>query len=80
VGQGQPRATAPTGEEDITGAADPLDHFSFLIDKGAKVFVAGHRGLIGSAILCRLLTLRFTTCLSRVTRKYSINISGVERE
>ncbi|TVU08363.1 hypothetical protein EJB05_41766 [Eragrostis curvula] len=44
-------------------AADPLP--SFLADKDAKVFVAGHRGLVGSAILCRLLSLGFTNVVVR---------------
>ncbi|CAD6338840.1 unnamed protein product [Miscanthus lutarioriparius] len=44
-------------------AADP--HPSFLADKDAKVFVAGHRGLVGSAIVRRLLSLGFTSVVVR---------------
>ncbi|OEL14077.1 putative GDP-L-fucose synthase 1 [Dichanthelium oligosanthes] len=44
-------------------AADP--HTSFLADKDAKVFVADHRGLVGSAILRRLLSLGFTSIVVR---------------
>ncbi|KAJ6849758.1 putative GDP-L-fucose synthase 1 [Iris pallida] len=36
---------------------------SFLSDKSAKVFIAGHRGLVGSAIHRRLLLLGFTDLL-----------------
>ncbi|XP_039807646.1 probable GDP-L-fucose synthase 1 isoform X2 [Panicum virgatum] len=44
-------------------AADP--HTSFLADKDAKVFVAGHRGLVGSAVVRRLLSLGFTSVVVR---------------
>lgn len=36
---------------------------SFLFDKSAKIFIAGHRGLVGSAIHRRLLSLGFTNLL-----------------
>ncbi|CAL9060786.1 unnamed protein product, partial [Musa banksii] len=38
---------------------------SFLSDTSAKVFVAGHRGLVGSAIHRKLLALGFTNLLIR---------------
>ncbi|KAI4335506.1 hypothetical protein L6164_014145 [Bauhinia variegata] len=38
---------------------------SFLSDKSAKVFVAGHRGLVGSAIVRKLLQLGFTNLVLR---------------
>ncbi|GLT60140.1 hypothetical protein SLA2020_368410 [Shorea laevis] len=38
---------------------------SFLSNKSAKVFVAGHRGLVGSAIVRKLLSLGFTNLLLR---------------
>ncbi|XP_010927967.2 probable GDP-L-fucose synthase 1 [Elaeis guineensis] len=37
----------------------------FLSDKSAKVFVAGHRGLVGSAIHRKLVSLGFTNLLLR---------------
>ncbi|PKA50871.1 putative GDP-L-fucose synthase 1 [Apostasia shenzhenica] len=47
----------------------PADNFSseanFLSDKSAKIFVAGHRGLVGSAVHRRLLSLGFTNVLTR---------------
>ncbi|OAY63068.1 putative GDP-L-fucose synthase 1, partial [Ananas comosus] len=38
---------------------------SFLSDKSAKVFVAGHGGLVGSAVQRRLVSLGFTNLLVR---------------
>ncbi|CAN6687937.1 unnamed protein product [Malus baccata var. baccata] len=38
---------------------------SFLSDKSAKVFVAGHRGLVGSAIVRKLHALGFTNLVLR---------------
>ncbi|PKI31111.1 hypothetical protein CRG98_048495, partial [Punica granatum] len=38
---------------------------SFLSDKSAKVFVAGHRGLVGSAIVRRLRHLGFANLVLR---------------
>lgn len=38
---------------------------SFLFDKSAKIFVAGHRGLVGSAIVRKLQQLGFTNLLLR---------------
>ncbi|XP_030510691.2 GDP-L-fucose synthase 1 [Cannabis sativa] len=38
---------------------------SFLSDKSAKVFVAGHRGLVGSAIVRKLQALGFTNLVLR---------------
>lgn len=37
----------------------------FFSDKSSKVFVAGHRGLVGSAVLRRLISLGFTNLLTR---------------
>lgn len=41
------------------------DSCSFLSEKSAKIFVAGHRGLVGSAIVRKLLSLGFTNLLLR---------------
>ncbi|KAK1268127.1 putative GDP-L-fucose synthase 1 [Acorus gramineus] len=38
---------------------------SFLSDRSAKVFVAGHRGLVGSAVVRKLQSLGFTNLLLR---------------
>lgn len=38
---------------------------SFLADKSAKIFVAGHRGLVGSAIVRKLEALGFTNLILR---------------
>ncbi|XP_038889124.1 putative GDP-L-fucose synthase 2 [Benincasa hispida] len=48
------------------GAADNASsRSSFLFDKSAKIFVAGHRGLVGSAIVRKLQQLGFTNLLLR---------------
>ncbi|XP_022946263.1 putative GDP-L-fucose synthase 2 [Cucurbita moschata] len=48
------------------GAADNVSSgSSFLSDKSAKIFVAGHRGLVGSAIVRKLQQLGFTNLLLR---------------
>ncbi|KAM0836854.1 hypothetical protein ACQ4PT_062043 [Festuca glaucescens] len=48
------------------GTVTPADpHPAFLADKGGKVFLAGHRGLVGSAIHRRLLALGFTDVVVR---------------
>ncbi|CAN6458609.1 unnamed protein product [Victoria cruziana] len=41
------------------------DDVSFLGDKSAKIFVAGHRGLVGSAIVRKLLELGFQNLVLR---------------
>ncbi|KAJ6698694.1 GDP-L-FUCOSE SYNTHASE [Salix purpurea] len=41
------------------------DSSDFLTDKSAKVFVAGHRGLVGSAIVRKLQSLGFTNLVLR---------------
>ncbi|WVZ79154.1 hypothetical protein U9M48_026765 [Paspalum notatum var. saurae] len=46
-------------------AAANDDGRSFLADKSAKVFVAGHRGMLGSAIHRRLTALGFTNIVGR---------------
>ncbi|MQL97414.1 hypothetical protein Taro_030099 [Colocasia esculenta] len=48
-------------EQDIPVAAAG----SFLADKSAKVFVAGHRGLVGSAVYRKLLALGFHNLVVR---------------
>ncbi|KAF7806577.1 putative GDP-L-fucose synthase 2 [Senna tora] len=48
------------GSHDNAPASD-----SFQADKSAKVFVAGHRGLVGSAIVRKLTQLGFTNILLR---------------
>ncbi|RYR14599.1 hypothetical protein Ahy_B04g071226 [Arachis hypogaea] len=51
---------------------------SFLADKSAKVFVAGHRGLVGAAIVRKLTQLGFTNLVLRshaeldLTRQYDV--------
>ncbi|WJX78409.1 Germin-like protein sub 1 member 20 [Trifolium repens] len=47
------------------GSQDALSSSSFLGDKSAKVFVSGHRGLVGSAIVCKLTELGFTNLILR---------------
>ncbi|XP_061362126.1 putative GDP-L-fucose synthase 2 [Gastrolobium bilobum] len=49
------------GSQDNNNAA--LSSNSFLADKSAKVFVAGHRGLVGSAIVRKLTQLGFTNLI-----------------
>lgn len=44
---------------------DSSNESSFLADKSAKIFVAGHRGLVGSAILRKLRNLGFTNFVLR---------------
>ncbi|XP_062078488.1 putative GDP-L-fucose synthase 2 [Humulus lupulus] len=44
---------------------DTASSNSFLSDKSAKVFVAGHRGLVGSAIVRKLQALGFTNLVLR---------------
>ncbi|KAJ6742959.1 GDP-L-FUCOSE SYNTHASE [Salix viminalis] len=41
------------------------DSSDFLTDKSAKIFVAGHRGLVGSAIVRKLQSLGFTNLVLR---------------
>uniref|UniRef100_A0A1D1Y1I8 GDP-L-fucose synthase n=1 Tax=Anthurium amnicola TaxID=1678845 RepID=A0A1D1Y1I8_9ARAE len=43
----------------------PLAGASFLSDKSAKVFVAGHRGLVGSAVHRKFLSLGFHNIVAR---------------
>ncbi|XP_047311378.1 putative GDP-L-fucose synthase 2 isoform X2 [Impatiens glandulifera] len=38
---------------------------SFTVDKSAKIFVAGHRGLVGSAIVSKLREIGFTNLILR---------------
>jgi GDP-L-fucose synthase len=45
--------------------AAALSSSSFLEDKSAKVFVCGHRGLVGSAIVRKLTELGFTNLILR---------------
>ncbi|PON70390.1 NAD(P)-binding domain containing protein [Parasponia andersonii] len=45
--------------------ADTTSSDSFLSDKSAKVFVAGHRGLVGSAIVRKLQALGYTDLVLR---------------
>lgn len=44
---------------------NPDSSSSFLSDKSAKIFVAGHRGLVGSAIVRKLQSFGFTNLLLR---------------
>ncbi|KAJ4822582.1 Germin-like protein sub 1 member 20 [Turnera subulata] len=44
---------------------DSVSSSSFLNDKSAKVFVAGHRGLVGSAIVRKLQSLGFANLVLR---------------
>ncbi|XP_050204877.1 putative GDP-L-fucose synthase 2 [Mercurialis annua] len=45
--------------------ADDSSKSSFLSDKSAKIFVAGHRGLVGSAIVRKLKSVGFTNLILR---------------
>ncbi|KAM1349196.1 hypothetical protein PS2_003314 [Malus domestica] len=49
----------------MSGAKNNATSPSFLSDKSAKVFVAGHRGLVGSAIVRKLHALGFTSLILR---------------
>ncbi|XP_008366371.2 GDP-L-fucose synthase 1-like [Malus sylvestris] len=49
----------------MSGAKNNATSPSFLSDKSAKVFVAGHRGLVGSAIVRKLHALGFTSLVLR---------------
>ncbi|TQE05352.1 hypothetical protein C1H46_009045 [Malus baccata] len=49
----------------MSGANNNATSPSFLSDKSAKVFVAGHRGLVGSAIVRKLHALGFTKLVLR---------------
>ncbi|KAM1233542.1 hypothetical protein ACFX2J_003230 [Malus domestica] len=49
----------------MSGANNNATSPSFLSDKSAKVFVAGHRGLVGSAIVRKLHALGFTNLVLR---------------
>ncbi|KAM1457657.1 hypothetical protein ACFX13_035671 [Malus domestica] len=49
----------------MSGANNDATSPSFLSDKSAKIFVAGHRGLVGSAIVRKLLALGFTNLVLR---------------
>ncbi|XP_068322898.1 GDP-L-fucose synthase 1-like [Pyrus communis] len=49
----------------MSGANKNAASPSFLSDKSAKVFVAGHRGLVGSAIVRKLQALGFTNLVLR---------------
>jgi GDP-L-fucose synthase len=48
-------------------------HTSFLANKGAKVFVASHCGLVGSTILRRLLFLGYTNMVIRTRSELGLN-------
>ncbi|KAK1316879.1 putative GDP-L-fucose synthase 1 [Acorus calamus] len=50
-------------DQDVPPAAPASP--SFLSDRSAKVFVAGHRGLVGSAVVRKLQSLGFTNLLLR---------------
>ncbi|KAM1683718.1 hypothetical protein TB2_034371 [Malus domestica] len=49
----------------MSGANNDATSPSFLSDKSAKIFVAGHRGLVGSAIFRKLQALGFTNLVLR---------------
>lgn len=42
-----------------------LDSRSFLLNKSSKIFIAGHRGLVGSAIVRKFQALGFTSLILR---------------
>ncbi|KAJ6994010.1 GDP-L-fucose synthase 2 [Populus alba x Populus x berolinensis] len=59
---------------------DPAhDSSDFLTDKSAKIFVAGHRGLVGSAIVRKLQSLGFSNLVLRshseldLTRQFDVD-------
>ncbi|KAG9458607.1 hypothetical protein H6P81_003115 [Aristolochia fimbriata] len=61
----------PSGNETLPG--------SFLSDKTAKVFVAGHRGLVGSAVVRKLQSLGFENLVLRTHKELDLTRqSGVE--
>ncbi|KAL9271454.1 putative GDP-L-fucose synthase 2, partial [Drosera capensis] len=60
-----PGTSSPLSSTAAAAMADIVTTGSFLSDKSAKIFVAGHRGLVGSAIVRRLQTLGFTNLVLR---------------
>jgi GDP-L-fucose synthase len=42
------------------------------MDKGSKIYVAGHRGLVGSAILRRLKQEKYTNLITRTSRQFDL--------
>ncbi|KAF5749481.1 putative GDP-L-fucose synthase 2 [Tripterygium wilfordii] len=50
--------------------------FSFLSDKSEKVFVAGHRGLVGSAIVRKLQSLGFTNIIVRTHAELDLTVQS----
>ncbi|KAJ8425694.1 hypothetical protein Cgig2_018916 [Carnegiea gigantea] len=57
-----------------TGTGDGIG--SFLTEKSAKVFVAGHRGLVGSAIVRKLKTLGLTNLVLRTHAELDLTIQS----
>ncbi|KAF8389280.1 hypothetical protein HHK36_025973 [Tetracentron sinense] len=52
------------------GGSDKVN--SFPADKTAKIFVAGHRGLVGSAIVRKLLQIGFTNLILRTHKELDL--------
>ncbi|XP_010687658.2 putative GDP-L-fucose synthase 2 [Beta vulgaris subsp. vulgaris] len=49
---------------------------SFISDKSAKIFVAGHRGLVGSAIVRKLQSLGFSNLILRTHSELDLTIQS----
>ncbi|KAF3493884.1 hypothetical protein DY000_02055031 [Brassica cretica] len=65
--------------DDATGAGTDESRFVYVGKKTAKIFVAGHRGLVGSAIVRKLRESGFTNLLLRTHSELDLtNQSDVE--
>ncbi|RCV22110.1 hypothetical protein SEVIR_4G203800v4 [Setaria viridis] len=53
---------------------------SFLADKSAKVFLAGHRGMLGSAVHRRLTALGFTDIVGRTRAELDLTCEAAVRK
>ncbi|OEL14076.1 hypothetical protein BAE44_0024907 [Dichanthelium oligosanthes] len=52
---------------------------SFLADKSAKVFIAGHKGMLGSAVHRRLTALGFTNVVGRTRAELDLTCEPAVR-
>jgi len=62
------------------GAVANDDGTSFLGDKSAKVFLAGHKGMLGSAVHRRLAALGFTNVVGRTRAELDLTCEAAVRK
>ncbi|KAG2613359.1 putative GDP-L-fucose synthase 2 [Panicum virgatum] len=62
------------------GAVANDDGMSFLGDKSAKVFLAGHKGMLGSAVHRRLAALGFTNVVGRTRAELDLTCEAAVRK